>query len=74
MLARRLNGKYLAPHCDHLDERIAEINNGKYELLLEDLMGKPIEQIESDTDRDYFMTAEQALEYGIIDKIYTHRD
>ena len=36
--------------------------------------GKPIEEIERDTDRDYFMTAEQALEYGIIDKIYTHRD
>ena len=46
MLARRLNGKYLAPHCDHLDERIAEINSGKYELLLEDLMGKPISEMQ----------------------------
>jgi len=45
MLARRLNGKYLAPHCDHLEERVAEINNGKYELLLEDLMGKPISEM-----------------------------
>ena len=36
--------------------------------------GKSIEQIEKDTDRDNFMTAEQALEYGLIDKIYTHRD
>jgi len=46
MLARRLNGKYIAPHCDHLDERIKEINEGKYELLLEDLMGKPIEEMQ----------------------------
>ena len=46
MLARRLNGKYIAPHCDHLDERIKEINEGKYELLLEDLMGKPLAQMQ----------------------------
>ena len=42
--------------------------------ILAENTGKSIEQIERDTDRDYFMTAEQALEYGIIDKIYTHRD
>ena len=42
--------------------------------ILAENTGKPIEQIERDTDRDYFMTAEQALEYGIIDMIYTHRD
>ena len=46
MLARRLNGKYLAPHCDHLDVRIKEINEGKYELLLEELMGKPISEMQ----------------------------
>ena len=42
--------------------------------ILSENTGKPIEDIERDTDRDYFMTAQQALEYGIIDKIYTHRD
>ena len=42
--------------------------------ILAENTGKSIEEIERDTDRDYFMTAEQALEYGIIDKIYTHRD
>ena len=42
--------------------------------ILAENTGKPVEQIERDTDRDYFMTAEQALEYGIIDKIFTHRD
>ena len=46
MLARRLNGKYLAPHCDHLDERIAEITSGQYEKLLEDLMGKPLSEMQ----------------------------
>lgn len=38
------------------------------EILAENT-GKPIEQIEKDTDRDNFMTAKQALEYGIIDRI-----
>ena len=42
--------------------------------ILAENTGKSLEQIERDTDRDYFMTAEQALEYGIIDKIYSHRD
>ncbi|MBI1961314.1 MAG: ATP-dependent Clp protease proteolytic subunit, partial [Parcubacteria group bacterium] len=31
--------------------------------------GKDIAQIEKDTDRDFFMTAEEAKEYGLIDKI-----
>ncbi|MBR2336010.1 MAG: ATP-dependent Clp endopeptidase proteolytic subunit ClpP [Clostridia bacterium] len=37
--------------------------------ILSENTGKPIEQIEKDTDRDNFMTAKQALEYGIIDRI-----
>ena len=35
--------------------------------------GKPLEMIEKDTDRDNYMTAQEALEYGLIDKILTHR-
>ena len=35
--------------------------------------GKPLEMIEKDTDRDNYMTAEEALDYGLIDKILTHR-
>ena len=36
--------------------------------------GQPIDVIEKDTDRDNFMTAEQAIEYGLIDEIVTERD
>ena len=39
--------------------------------ILSENTGKPIEQIEKDTDRDNFMTAQQALEYGLIDRILT---
>ncbi len=36
--------------------------------------GKPIEEVAKDTDRDYFMTAEEALEYGLIDQIVQKRE
>ena len=42
--------------------------------ILSEKTGKPIEQIEKDTDRDNFMTAEQALEYGLIDRIITKHE
>ena len=45
MLARRLNGKYLAPHCEHLDVRFEEIREGKFEALIENLMEKPLSEI-----------------------------
>ena len=35
--------------------------------------GKPLEQVEKDTDRDYYMRAQEALEYGLIDKIIEKR-
>ena len=45
MLARRLNGKYLAPGCGHLEERVREIKDGKFTDLIEALMQKPIEEM-----------------------------
>ncbi|RUM59414.1 MAG: ATP-dependent Clp endopeptidase proteolytic subunit ClpP [Persephonella sp.] len=35
--------------------------------------GQPIEKIEQDTERDYFMSAEEAVEYGLIDKVIKSR-
>ena len=35
--------------------------------------GKPIEQVEKDTERDHYMTAQEALEYGLIDGIMDKR-
>ncbi|MFZ0664681.1 MAG: ATP-dependent Clp protease proteolytic subunit [Acidimicrobiales bacterium] len=35
--------------------------------------GKPVDQVEKDVDRDYFMTANEALEYGLIDDIIAPR-
>ena len=41
--------------------------------ILSDRTGKPLEQIMEDTERDHYMTAEEALEYGLIDEILTKR-
>ncbi len=35
--------------------------------------GQPLEKIEADTERDYFMSAQEAVEYGLIDKVITKR-
>jgi ATP-dependent Clp protease protease subunit len=45
----------------------------KINRILSEKTSKPIEQVEKDTDRDFFMSAEQALDYGIIDKIFEKR-
>ncbi len=45
----------------------------KMNTLLSQMTGQPIEVIERDTDRDNFMTPQQALEYGLIDKIIEKR-
>ena len=41
--------------------------------LLADHTGQPLERIERDTDRDNFMSAEQAVEYGLVDAILNKR-
>lgn len=41
--------------------------------ILAELTGKSIKQIEKDTDRNYFMSAQESLEYGIIDKVLEPR-
>jgi ATP-dependent Clp protease protease subunit len=37
--------------------------------ILSERTGQPLERIDKDTDRDYFMSAEEAAQYGIIDKV-----
>ena len=41
----------------------------KLNKILAQNTGRPLSQIEKDADRDYFMSAEEAKKYGIIDKI-----
>ena len=53
-------------------ENILKIKK-KLNRMLAENTGKPIEQVEIDTERDNYMSAEEALDYGIVDKIITNR-
>ena len=46
LLARRLTGKYLAPESKHLSHRVEEIHEGAYDGLIEQIMQKPIEEMQ----------------------------
>jgi CO dehydrogenase/acetyl-CoA synthase alpha subunit len=45
MLARRINGKYIAPVCGHLEDRVNEIADGDFNDLIEAIMQKPISEM-----------------------------
>ena len=46
----------------------------KMNRLLAENTGKSLEQVQQDTERDNFMTAEEALAYGLVDKIIAHHE
>jgi len=55
-------------HSDHLLRTRERLNKN-----LAEFTGKLIEQIAIDTERDYYMTAQEALEYGLVDKVLERR-
>ena len=56
-------------HAEHIIKLKAKLNG-----ILSEATGKPLDVIERDTDRDNFLSAEEALEYGLIDKIVSKRE
>ncbi|MCR4553638.1 MAG: ATP-dependent Clp endopeptidase proteolytic subunit ClpP [Succinivibrionaceae bacterium] len=56
-------------HAREIQKTKDRLNN-----LLSFHTGKPLEQIQLDTDRDNFMTAQEAKEYGLIDEVITKRE
>ena len=46
MLARRLNGKYIAPECGHLNDRVNEINEGIFNDKMAELMSKAVTNVD----------------------------
>ncbi len=55
-------------HANHIQKTRSTLNK-----ILAERTGKPLEVIEKDTDRDNFMSAAEAAEYGLIDKVITKR-
>ena len=54
-------------------EKIIEIRERINKILSQET-GQPLEKIEKDTDRDHFLSAEEAKEYGLIDKVIKERE
>ncbi len=46
MLARRLNGKYIAPECQHLSDRVNEINEGIFDEKMSELIAKSVDSVQ----------------------------
>ena len=51
-------------HAQYLEQLRVRLNK-----ILSDASGQPLERIKEDTDRDFYMTAEEAINYGLADKI-----
>jgi ATP-dependent Clp protease protease subunit len=71
------------PHASGLGGQAADIDIQAREILrmreitnqiLADATGQPLEKIARDVDRDYILEAQQAVEYGLIDRVITRRD
>ena len=56
-------------HAQELEKTKAKIND-----LIAQETGKPLEQVAKDTDRDYWLSATEALEYGLISKVVSKRE
>ena len=56
-------------HAKEIEKTRQKIN-----ALISQETGKSMNQVEKDTDRDYWMSAEEALEYGLISKIISNRN
>ncbi len=55
-------------HADHI-----LYIRGRMNQMLSEMTGQPLETIEKDTERDNYMSAQQAMEYGLIDKVIAKR-
>ena len=75
ILIHQVMGSFSGQASD-VDIQAKEILRLKEELnqILADHTGQPLEQIALDTDRDYFMSGEEAKEYGVVDQVIIHRE
>lgn len=65
-----ISGRFVGPASDlHIQAMEMEKMRAELNQILADASGQPLEQIQKDTDRDFYMTATEAIEYGLADKI-----
>jgi ATP-dependent Clp protease, protease subunit len=74
VLIHQLSGGFQGPAADiEIQAREALNLRQRLDEILAQHTGQSIEKVSKDTDRDYFMTSREALDYGLIDKIIEHR-
>lgn len=74
ILIHQLSGGFQGPAADiEIHAREALSLRARLDEILAEHTGQSIEKVSKDTDRDYFMTAQEALEYGLIDEVISHR-
>jgi ATP-dependent Clp protease protease subunit len=71
MIHQPMSGSYGMYQASDISIDAKEINSLKYDLyeIISKNTGQTIKKVEEDADRDYWMTAEEALKYGMIDEI-----
>ncbi len=74
ILIHQVSGGFEGPATDiEIHAREALSLRKRLDEILAEQTGQELDKVEKDTERDYFMTAEESLAYGIIDKILEHR-
>ena len=58
----------------HIQAQEMERMRSELNKILSEASGQPLEKIAADTDRDFFMTAEEAIKYGLADAIVSSID
>ena len=74
LLIHQLTGGFEGQATD-IEIQAREVINVKRRLeeIIAEHTGQPLERVSKDMERDYFMTPEEAREYGIIDRVIAHR-
>ncbi len=74
VMIHQLSGGFQGPAADiEIQAKEALTLRKKLDEILSKHTGQPLKKVSEDTDRDYFMTADEAKKYGIIDKIIETR-
>jgi ATP-dependent Clp protease protease subunit len=74
ILIHQLSGGFEGPATDiEIHAREALSLRKRLDEILAATTGQPLDKVEKDTERDYFMNAQESVDYGIIDKILEHR-
>jgi len=74
ILIHQVSGGFQGPATDiEIHAREALNLRSRLDEILAKHTGQELEKVAHDTERDYFMSADEALEYGIVDKIIEHR-